>query len=125
MQMNRNAESRGLRAYGAITSGNDRRIALRYSLRAHVDFTWEDENGVAREGRGYSHNISAKGARLIAADCPSPGTAVTLNVYFPSPTDDGAVLRMKAVGRVLRVGDGNGGWSGFAIQSERMSVCTE
>jgi len=111
-----------MRPLPAIDSWEDHRLTLRYALHTPVDFTWLDEKSVRREGRGYSRDISAKGAYLITVDCPSPGATVTLTVHFPATSDGGPVLRMEAKGRVLRVEETARSWSGFAMHNERMSL---
>jgi PilZ domain len=107
------------------TATQEARRAVRYSLRASAIFTWIDERGHRRAARGYTRDISIKGAYIAADLCPPRGTSVTISVFLPAQPDERTCIRVKAEGRVLRV-DPAGRTSqvaGFSIHNERVLIC--
>lgn len=93
------------------------RTAIRFPLKASVDFWWKDELGNAKQGEGLSRDISERGAFVFAADCPPAGSPVRLRLSLeglPGGTRD---MRMEIDGQVLRVEDpgGQSANRGFAV----------
>ena len=58
----------------------NQRLAVRYELRARVEFCWMDEKGVSRHGLGRTRDISTKGAYIVGAVRPPKGTLVAMNL---------------------------------------------
>jgi hypothetical protein len=93
------------------------RTAIRFPLKASVDFWWKDELGNAKQGEGLSRDISERGAFVYAAVCPPAGAPVRLRLSlegFPGGTRD---MRMEIEGQVLRVEETSGSAAnrGFAV----------
>lgn len=104
--------------------GRDARATVRYSLDAHVDFSWKDRGGAARREFGSTRDISHRGAFILAPVCPSAGASVLLKIRLPTLLGETRRLRMDTEGRVLRVepaGNGQGG-AGFAVASDRTAL---
>lgn len=109
----------------APKAAQDARRAVRYSLRANAVFDWLDERGIKRRARGYTRDISVRGAYLIATQCPPRGISVSISVYLPAQPDERSFIRVKAQGRVLRVDPAGriGAEAGFAIHNDRVLIC--
>lgn len=98
----------------------------RFKLAAPVAFKWWESDGLAREGVGYSRDISAGGIFIRAAHCtPSIRSVLRYEVLLPSPSTTGAFVRIKAAGRVLRTKSPNDGkkYHEFAVQSRKALFC--
>lgn len=98
----------------------------RFQLAAPVAFKWCESAGVAREGVGYSQDVSVGGIFIRAARCTPPIRSVLrYEVLLPSINRSGACVRIKAAGRVLRtkaLKDGKK-YHGFAVQSRKALFC--
>jgi PilZ domain len=88
-------------------------------------FSWSDKNGVPRESRGCTRDISPKGAYVIAAHCPPLGASVAMTFYLPSLTGESQTVHVQARSRVLRVdSSGPGRVMGFSVENERTTLCS-
>ncbi len=105
-------------------SAKDLRAAVRYALEARVAFSWTDEQGVSQKGLGWTRDISPKGVYVVASGCPPRSAAVALSVQLPVSDPQTRALSLETQGRVLRVDlRREGGWSGFSVEHERVSLC--
>jgi hypothetical protein len=100
----------------------ERRRAIRYPLQLPATFSWEDEEGIVRQGEGHTGNISDKGAFVYAAILPPIGSSVELHFSLPALSDSGSKMHVQHTGETLRVGETeqeehNGG---FAITSHKI-----
>ncbi|MBZ5502332.1 MAG: hypothetical protein LAN59_08825 [Acidobacteriia bacterium] len=102
----------------------DLRAAVRYALEARVVFSWTDEQGVAQKGLGWTRDISPKGVYVVAIGCPPRSATVSLSVQLPVTDPQSRAMSLETRGRVLRVDiRREGGWSGFSVEHERVSLC--
>lgn len=121
---------------GMAGESNERRVALRYALRARVVFAWDDAGGARHESRGHTRDVGQKGAFVVAEDCPARGASVSLSIFLPVMGTESRVLRLEVAGRVLRSGkgavqahaEGEGGLNesvvaaGFAVSHQRVDL---
>jgi hypothetical protein len=92
------------------------RRAVRYALETEVVFGWSDNDGLSRESRGFTRDISPRGAYVIATHCPPLGASVAMSFYLPILTGGSQTVQVQAQSRVLRVDSrGAGGCSGFSV----------
>jgi hypothetical protein len=109
------------RASGATTRP---RSALRYALEAQVVFSWSGNDGLPRESRGHTRDISPKGAYVITTQCPPLGASVAMTFYLPSLTEKSQAVYVQAQARVLRVDSGRAGSAaGFSVENDRTTLC--
>jgi PilZ domain len=100
------------------------RSAIRYSLRADVVVNWIGENGLARQSRGYTRDISPGGAYIFAAEFPPAGHPVQINIHLPMFGGECRVPSVTVKGHVLRVDKPPlATESGFSVRSKRVTVC--
>jgi hypothetical protein len=108
----------------AAGAAMERRLTLRYPLRAQAIFAWDDECGQHRERRGHTRDVGRKGAFVFAAECPPNGCAVALSVFLPASNRETGALRIEAQGCVVRAeeeGDGEVAL-GFAVSHQSVSL---
>ena len=79
------------------------RAQMRYSIPAPVTFNWLVTNGMHRQGKGRSRNISKGGAFVFTRKLPPVGASISLSIQFPNTAAGGRVLRMEMTGEVVRV----------------------
>jgi len=94
----------------------ERREHTRYAVRALVDFEWMAE-GVLRQGRGFTKDISSKGM-FVYSDSEPPSIAdLQVEVYFRSAAEGITTLQLRATALVIRVelATSPGAYHGFAI----------
>jgi len=99
----------------------EHRRAIRYPLQLPASFSWEDE-GIVRQGKGHTRNISEKGAFVEAAIVPPIGSSVELHFSLPPIPDSGRGMHIQHTGEILRLeateqGEHSGG---FAITSHEV-----
>jgi hypothetical protein len=101
----------------------NQRLAVRYELRARVEFCWVDEKGASCHGLGRTRDISTKGAYVIGAVRPPKGTLVAMNIVIPLPGAAPRILRVQAEGQVVRVepGGGRADAGGFSVENQRVT----
>ena len=101
----------------------NQRLAVRYELRARVEFCWMDEKGVSRHGLGRTRDISTKGAYIVGAVRPPKGTLVAMNIVIPLSGAAPRVLRVQTEGQVVRVepGGGHRDAGGFSVENQRVT----
>jgi hypothetical protein len=99
------------------------RKTVRYALKASVIFSWVDEEGVTRKGRGCTRDISTRGAYVLCSDRPPLGASIILNICIPLLIEENRILRIETEGRVLRV-ESMGECRGFSIQNDRVATFT-
>jgi hypothetical protein len=112
-------------SYPLPKAASNARRAIRYSLHANAVFAWRDERGRRRAARGYTRDISMRGAYVVAAECPPRGACVSINVYLPGQLDGVRFIRVNAEGLVLRVDSASGerASGGFSMQNKRVLIC--
>ena len=81
----------------------NKRSAVRYDLCAPVVFTWVDGTGDVQERRGYTRDISPKGAYVVASACPPQGTSLEMTIYLSVASENSRDIRIEAQACVLRV----------------------
>jgi hypothetical protein len=95
------------------------RRQMRYPLRAHVAFEWAGRDGAHHGGKGYSRDVSERGAYVLARTYPSVGASIRLEIRFPYRWDPVRANQIVMDGRVVRVEfllGGKSNW-GFAVES--------
>jgi hypothetical protein len=100
----------------------DGRIHIRYPLRAPVVFKWADVDGVQREAKGHSRDISEGGAFIVSRACPQFGAGIILTCRLSFPPNPSRPRAIEMTGRVARVElllDNKGSW-GFAVTSTQV-----
>lgn len=100
----------------------EHRRAIRYPLQLPAYFSWEDEEGMVRQGEGHTRNISEKGAFVEAAIVPPIGSSVELHFSLSALSDSGRQMHVLHTGEILRLeGTEQGEHSGgFAITSREI-----
>lgn len=91
---------------GLKDESNERRVTLRYALRARVVFAWDDAGGTRHESRGHTRDVGQKGTFVLAEECPARGASVSLSIFLPVMGTESRVLRLEVAGHVLRSGKG-------------------
>lgn len=103
----------------------DARRAVRYSLEVDVLYTWT-EQGVERQSRGRTRDMSPKGAFVVGPVCPPSGSRVTMSFLMPTIRKDTRAHQVQAESRVLRVDSGGFGRStGFSVALVRVMLCAK
>ena len=99
----------------------ERRRAIRYPLHLPASFSWEDAEGISRQGQGRTRNISEKGAFVDASMLPAIGSSVELHFSLPALSDSGRKMHVQHKGEILRLGGAEQGehGDGFAIKSRQ------
>lgn len=99
----------------------ERRRAIRYPLHLLASFSWEDAEGIVRQGEGLTRNISEKGAFVDASIPPPIGSSVELHFSLPALSDSGRKMHVQHTGEILRLGGTEQGerGDGFAIKSRQ------
>lgn len=121
--------SNGLQIAGARAPANistkrpepEARHHFRYPLRARAEFVWVGRDGVKRESRGHSRDISEGGAYVLAKTSPPMGAAIQLVVRFPYLSNPAHSRRIEIDGKVVRVEfllANRSNW-GFAVASAK------
>ena len=90
-----------------ITEGEshvkDRKFS-RIPVGTRAVFSWGQKKGEANQGNGVTRDISAGGMYLYTKDTPPPvGSPVKLELLLPKVRGAVHALRMKVLGRVVRV----------------------
>lgn len=93
------------------------RRALRFQMRVPVIFCWSDEQGQAKQGGGFTRDISTAGVFVYSAAPPPVGTSVEIDVLLPIRAGGGPGARLHSPGRVVRV-ESRGEHGGFAAASD-------
>lgn len=100
---------------------NEVRRHIRYPLRAPAIFTWIGNDGMRREARGNTRDLSEGGAYVTTRTCPPAGIEMTLLIRFPYLTDLGQFHRIEMTGKVIRIDlplNSRANY-GFAVRSAR------
>ena len=100
----------------------NQRLAVRYELRARVEFCWVDDKGISRHGVGHTRDVSTRGTYILGA-APPKGTSVAMNMEIQFSPTISSILRVETEGRVVRVDrPGNDGLcAGFSVQNDRVA----
>lgn len=102
----------------------DARRAVRYALRTEVVFSWSDDGKPPRECRGFTRDISPRGAYVVAASCPPPGASVAMSFFLPTFREHSEAIQVHAQSRVLRIDlRGAERCAGFSVENERTRLC--
>jgi hypothetical protein len=101
----------------------NQRLAVRYELRARVEFCWIDDQGISRHGVGRTRDVSTRGAYVLGSAWPPKGTPVAMNIEIPFSPATARVLRVQTEGRVVRVDrpGSDGSDAGFSVQNDRVT----
>jgi len=94
---------------------------IRYPLRARTEFVWVGRDGVRREARGYSRDISESGAYILAKTSPPVGASIRVVIRFPYLPEPSRSRRIEMNGTVVRVElllANKSSW-GFAVSSTK------
>lgn len=94
---------------------------IRYPLRARTEFVWVGRDGVRREARGYSRDISESGAYILAKTSPPVGASIRIVIRFPYLPDPSRSRQIEMNGTVVRVElllTSKSSW-GFAVSSTK------
>ena len=96
----------------------NKRAAVRYELRAPAVFAWVDHAGMRQERRGYTRDISPKGAFVFSLACPPSGTSLEMSIFLSVASQHERDVRIDSVGSVVRVeAEQNGLARGFSVQN--------
>jgi hypothetical protein len=71
-------------------------------LKASVTFFWENTDGGAMRGEGYTRDISPAGVFVLTSDRLPSSTAVKLEVTLPSLHEKRSGASLRTQGRVVR-----------------------
>jgi hypothetical protein len=100
------------------------RAQMRYPIPAPVTFHWLARDGMQRQGKGRSGNISEGGAFIFTLKLPPVGASISLAIQFPNTDARGRVLRIEMTGEVVRVElplERKSNW-GFAVACKARSL---
>jgi len=86
------------------------RKAIRFPLEAPIVFWWTD-GGIDKQCEGHTRDMSESGAFVFASTWPPPGTQIGFKVFLPVLPGTESKARVEAVGQVLRVEQGRGGFA--------------
>lgn len=104
----------------------DPRRAVRYSLETQVIFSWSDVGDLVRQSRGYTRDISPKGAYVVADCCPPSGTSLTMSFYLPTLMGELQPVQVQVQCRVSRIDSaGPGRRAGFSVENVRTRLCAK
>ena len=80
---------------------------------------WWTDTGIEKRSEGRTHDISERGAFVLAHTCPPSGIQIAFKVFLPVLPGFEPKARVEAVGQVLRVEQAGGleGRDGFAIST--------
>jgi hypothetical protein len=109
------------RSFGAKKrrDATNRRRHMRYPLRTLIQFQWKTREGLLRQGRGWTRNVSEEGALVTSTECPLVGDLVELTLRVPGKSKTGPpAFSMTMRGEVVRVVVESSGRNvcGFAIE---------
>ena len=92
----------------------EHREATRYLVRVPVIFTLH--NGEEITAGGFTRDVSALGIYVLCdrSQCPSPGSALSVEVLLPPLETNIHSLQLRAEGRTVRI-NGPNEQSGFAL----------
>jgi hypothetical protein len=96
------------------------REAVRYSVRASVLFSWDEERGIHLEGTGVTRDMSIKGVFVYSMVLPPKNASVDMEVAFPPLRENAPPVRIHVRGRIVRTESNTVDpvHAGFAITSE-------
>ena len=77
------------------------RKCSRYQLRLPVLFGWQEKS--PNQNGGFTRDISVGGVFVLAQTCPPTGAKVKVELVLPIPDDPGRELRLRCVGKVIRI----------------------
>jgi hypothetical protein len=94
----------------------------RYWLEVPVIFSWKGAQEIRERGVGLTHDLSVRGAYIVATRPPPLNANVKLKVYLP-PGSAVRPLRIYGHGQVVRVESAHGRHrAGFAVAAEPFVV---
>ncbi|HUO33978.1 MAG TPA: hypothetical protein VMU43_03205 [Candidatus Acidoferrum sp.] len=99
------------------------RKAVRFCLEAAASCSWVDSAGRRRECKGWTRDVSHRGAYIIAPENPPRGVSVRTVISLPPLPGETRPLRIEAEGLILRVDRLRQGMVGFAIANQRLILC--
>lgn len=110
----------------SMSGAVDARATMRHLLIARVVFQWSDDCGSQKVGRGYTRDISQKGAYVFSPERPPKGAQMTIHIYLPALAGDSKLLSLQAECLVLRVEPDanakNGIAWGFAVSNQHVTL---
>ena len=81
----------------------ERRKSVRFHLPVPVVLKWNDGQGVAEQGGGFSRDISTAGIFVHCSGFPPEGAEITIEVALPPLQAGLQGLQLRAAGRIVRV----------------------
>ena len=91
------------------------RKSTRYRLSSPAHYGWESSDAYSQTSQGKTRDISARGAFIVADECPPVGARIELKILLPKLEGSGVGMRLHGKGHVLRVEQGSTiGTNGFA-----------
>ena len=83
----------------------NRRRHMRYPLRTLTHFQWQTREGLLRQGRGWTRNVSEAGTLITSSECPMVGDLVELTLRVPGNKNKSGspAFSMTMRGEVVRV----------------------
>jgi hypothetical protein len=126
-------DSRSLRTLGKerdahiskpTQQSRERRIGLRYRMKASTFFRWKGSGNNQFQGEGVIRDISLRGIYVWTATCPPVDSKIQMDVIIP-PLFDVSKRQIKAEMRVLRVEHDfvSEGRSGFSAVTKSFKLC--
>jgi len=98
----------------AVAKGDLRRDR-RYRVSVAVTFCWDPGDGILREGRGTTLDISSRGAFVITDLAPRAGGRLELEIYLRPTGNESRSVCFHGEGKVVRTIK-RGSESGFAAE---------
>jgi hypothetical protein len=100
----------------ASTCFLENRRCSRYHLRLPVLFSWTDKS--RQQGAGFTRDIGVDGVFIFAEECPPTGTTIDVELVLPLPKDSSRELRLRCIGKVIRVDANYPQGHGFAVTAD-------
>ncbi|MGA8532165.1 MAG: PilZ domain-containing protein [Acidobacteriaceae bacterium] len=87
----------------SLMPGREVRSERRFLIAAPVAFWWPGQEGTMQAAKGRTLDISKRGVRVRAAECPPKGALIQLTIVLPRMSDSGHTLTLQGEGVVIRV----------------------
>jgi hypothetical protein len=79
------------------------RQATRYLLSCPAQYWWVSADGLPQNSTGITRDLATSGVFVRSEQCPPIGAQVELSIALPNCEDTGFGMRLRGVGKVLRV----------------------
>lgn len=100
------------------------RKTVRFYLEAEATCSWLDGDGHRKECKGWTRDVSQRGAYILASGNPPRGAMIHLVISLPLLAGEARPLRIEAEGLILRTDRVRRGLAGFAITNQRLILCS-